>query len=127
MHDAVVEATLEYLPKVVADLVRFQRLTGCRPGEALQLRPCDVDRTTDVWIFRPNSHKTEHHGRERLVMIGRRAQGLLLKFLARDPANNINNAAIGSKAHPEIWANRLFGNNLMNETPDTPTIIAVRT
>ena len=30
--DATVEATLPHLPAVVADMVRFQRLTGCRPA-----------------------------------------------------------------------------------------------
>ena len=58
----VVEATLPHLPPVVADMVRFQRLTGCRPGEACIVRPCDVDRSGDVWLYRPESHKTEHLG-----------------------------------------------------------------
>ena len=39
----VIDATLPSLPPVVADMVRFQRLTGCRPGEACIIRPCDVD------------------------------------------------------------------------------------
>ena len=37
----VVEATLPHLSQVLADMVRFQRLTGCRPGEMCQLRPMD--------------------------------------------------------------------------------------
>ena len=41
-------ATLPDLPKVVADMVRFERLTGCRPGEVCQLRPADLDRTGEV-------------------------------------------------------------------------------
>ena len=53
--DEVVEATLPHLPMVVADMVRFQRLTGCRPGEVCQLRPCDVDRSGEVWQYRPES------------------------------------------------------------------------
>ncbi len=52
----VVDATVPHLPSVVADTVRFQRLTGCRPGEVCGLRPCDVDRTGDVWEYRPQSH-----------------------------------------------------------------------
>ncbi len=32
--EAVVQATLPHLPEIVADMVRWQRLTGCRPGEA---------------------------------------------------------------------------------------------
>ncbi|MHB8900052.1 MAG: hypothetical protein ACYC6Y_14990 [Thermoguttaceae bacterium] len=32
--DQVIEATLPFLPKVVADMIRFQRYTGGRPAEA---------------------------------------------------------------------------------------------
>ena len=34
-------------------MVQFERLTGCRPGEVCQLRPIDLDRSGDVWQFRP--------------------------------------------------------------------------
>lgn len=83
--DNVVEATLPQLPEVVADMVQMQRLTGARPGEVCSLRPCDVDRSGDVWTYRPGSHKTEHHGRDRVVFVGPRAQAVLLRYLARDP------------------------------------------
>ena len=33
--DSVIEQTLPHLPKVVSDMVRFQRLTGVRPGRTL--------------------------------------------------------------------------------------------
>ena len=58
----LVDATLPYLPPIVADMVKFQGLTGCRPGEVCQLRPMDLDRSGEVWLYRPGSHKTEHHG-----------------------------------------------------------------
>jgi integrase len=68
--DEVVEATLPYLPSVVADMVRFQRLVGCRPTEACLVRPCDVDRSGDVWVYTPSAHKVEHHNRPRAIFIG---------------------------------------------------------
>ena len=83
--DAVVDATLPYLPPVVADMVRFHRLVGCRPGEVCLIRPCDIDRSNEVWCYRPESHKTEHHGRERRVYIGPKAQDVLLPYLLRHP------------------------------------------
>jgi integrase len=82
--DRVVQATLPYLPEVVADMVRLQRLTGCRPGEVRIVRPCDVDTSADVWIYRPESHKTEHHGRERVICIGPKAQEVLRPYLLRE-------------------------------------------
>ncbi|TWU23838.1 tyrosine-type recombinase/integrase [Bythopirellula polymerisocia] len=84
VDDAIVEATLEHLPALVADMVRLQRLTGMRPSELCILRPCDLDRSGTIWIYRPESHKTEHHGRDRLVLIGPRSQAVLLRYLARD-------------------------------------------
>lgn len=81
--DAVVDATLPHLPVVVADMVRLQRLTGMRPGELCELRPCDLDRSQDIWTYRPASHKTEHHGRDRVVFLGAQSQAILLMYLAR--------------------------------------------
>jgi integrase len=72
VDDAIVNATLEELPLIVADMVRFQRLTGCRPEEVCMIRPCDVDISGDVWAYRPQSHKTEHHERGRVIFIGPR-------------------------------------------------------
>ena len=81
--EATIEATLPHLPETVADMVRLQRLTGCRPQEVCIIRPCDVDPTGEVWIYHPESHKTEHHGRERVALLGPRAQDILRPYLLR--------------------------------------------
>jgi integrase len=83
--DKLVDATLPHLPDVVADMVRVQRLTGCRPAEVCMIRPCDINRSVDVWEYRPQSHKTVHQGRERVIFMGPQAQTVLLRYLARDP------------------------------------------
>jgi integrase len=80
---AVVEVTLPYLPATVAAMVRLQRFTGMRPGEVAQLRPMDLNRDGEVWEYRPASHKTEHHGKERIVYIGPQAQTVLQPYLLR--------------------------------------------
>jgi integrase len=85
--DEAVDAVLPFLPPVVADMVRFQRLTGCRPGEACIVRPCDIDTSGEVWIYRPESHKTEHFGRERTICIGPQAQNILRPYLLRDKSH----------------------------------------
>lgn len=82
--DAVTEATLPFLPPVVADMVKVQRFTGCRPGEVCAMRPCDVERSGEVWTYRPASHKTQHHGRQRIILIGPKAQVILRPYLLRD-------------------------------------------
>ena len=50
------EATLPHLAEVVADMVRFQRFTGCRPAEVCLVRPCDVDTSGDVCIYHSAPH-----------------------------------------------------------------------
>ncbi len=84
VHDDAVEATLPYMPEVIADMVRLQRLCGCRPAEVCMVRPCDVDTTGNVWIYRPGSHKTEYRGHDRTVFIGPKGQDILRPYLRRN-------------------------------------------
>jgi integrase len=42
-------------------------------------------RTASVWIYRPESHKTEHHGHDRVICLGRQAQEILRPWLDRAP------------------------------------------
>lgn len=79
-----VTTTIEHLCPVVADMVRLQLLTGMRPGEVCAVRPVDVDRSGDVWEFRPGAHKTEHHGRERVIFVGPEGQRILAPYLLRE-------------------------------------------
>lgn len=84
VKDTVVDATIKLLSDTLADMVRFQRLTGARPSEVCTIRPCDIDRNGEVWVYKPAAHKTEHHERDRVVMIGPRAQAILSPYLLRD-------------------------------------------
>lgn len=86
IDDAAVDATLPCLPPVPRDMVRLQRLTGARPGEICVLRPCDVDRSAEVWFYVPQRHKTEHLDKSRVIAIGPRGQAVLLPYLDRDQA-----------------------------------------
>lgn len=84
VDDDTVDATLPHLPPVVRDMVQFQRLTGARPGEVCSLRPLDVDRSAEIWRYAPESHKTEHHGRGRVIFVGPRGQEILTPYLLRE-------------------------------------------
>ncbi len=105
--DETVNVTLPHLPVVVRDMVRFQRLTGARPGEVCQIRPMDVDRSGEVWLYRLESHKTEHHGRRRIIYIGPQAQDVLFPYLLRDAqAKCFSPAESEEKRHEEQRAQR---------------------
>jgi integrase len=81
---AVVEDTLPLLRPMQADMVRLQLETGMRPGELVVMRACDIDMTGPVWLYRPRSHKTQHHGHERIVPIGPKGQEIIRRYLATD-------------------------------------------
>jgi integrase len=84
-----VEATLPHMPATVRAMVNYQLLTGCRPDEVCRLRPLDLDMSNPAcWVYRPGSdqgehgeHKTAHHGHDRLILIGPRAQEVLRPYL----------------------------------------------
>ena len=90
----MVEATLPFLTRHVRGLVEFQRLTGCRPGEACALRGCDLDTGARVWLFRPAAHKTTYRGKTRVIAVGRQAQLVLKDFPTPDPAAYVFSPAL---------------------------------
>lgn len=83
VEDATVQDTLPYLPPIVADMVRFQQATGCRPAEVCMIRPMDVDTSVPTWGYSPAQHKTAWHGHKRIIFIGPRAQDVLRPYLLR--------------------------------------------
>lgn len=80
--DDVVEATLPYLPPIVADIVRLLRLRGARVGEFLAITPDRLDRSDpECWSYSPIRHKTSHRGKTRIIYFGPRAIALLTSYL----------------------------------------------
>ncbi|MFO0806249.1 MAG: site-specific integrase [Gemmataceae bacterium] len=86
VSDELVDATLPFMNRHVRGLVEFQRLTGCRPGEACRIRRVDIDTTKkQAWTYRPAGHKTAWRGKARVIAIGPKAQTVLHEFLTFDP------------------------------------------
>ena len=82
--EEMVDATLLHLSSVVADMVRLQRYTGCRPGEVCKITPSMIDRTTgDIWELKLDKHKTAYRGKERFIPLGKRSQAILAPYLLR--------------------------------------------
>ncbi|MCA8982939.1 MAG: site-specific integrase [Planctomycetaceae bacterium] len=78
-------ATLRHLGPVVRAMIRLQYVTGMRPGEVCMMRVKDIDRSGDVWRYAPEGHKTVHHGKKRMILLGRKAQRILQPYLNRTP------------------------------------------
>jgi integrase len=83
VSDEVVDKTIPFLPQVVADMVRVQRLTGARPGEVCRMSWAEIDRNGPVWTYQPARHKTEHHGHTRTIPLGPKAQSVLMRYIHR--------------------------------------------
>src|SRR5262249_24288671 len=76
-----VEATIAKLPQIFGDIARLQLLSGARAGEILSMRMEDIDRSGDVWVFTPTSHKNAWRGHKRHLVLGPRAQEILRRYL----------------------------------------------
>lgn len=81
VSDAVVEATIPFLPKTLQDMVKAQRLMGCRPGELCSLTPSMFDLVGQVWSIVLKRHKTARKGKSRIIAVGLRAQEILKPYL----------------------------------------------
>jgi integrase len=100
--EADFRAVLPHLPREVAAMAELQWLTGMRPGEVTQMRWRDIEKPKGalVWIYRPEHHKTEHHGKVREIPIGPKGKVLLEKFRKLDPMAAIfspKNAEVGTR------------------------------
>lgn len=81
-----VREVLPFLSSPVAAVVELLLLTGARPSELLDIRPCDIDKTPgNVWIRKLDRHKNAKRGKVREIVFGPAAQEVLRRFLDRVP------------------------------------------
>lgn len=79
----IVEKTKPFLSKQIQALIDLQIYTGARAGELLIMRPMDLDRSNDIWLYTPEKHKRAHTGQDRSIFIGPRAKESLSPYLER--------------------------------------------
>ncbi|MEE9391934.1 MAG: tyrosine-type recombinase/integrase [Planctomycetota bacterium] len=85
VEKADVEAVLPHLTSVLRAMVLVQWFSGARPGEVCTMRIREVDRSGKNWIYKPEHHKTLHHGKKRLLVLGPKAREELSLLLRPDP------------------------------------------
>jgi integrase len=83
VSDEIVEATLPYVSPLVADFIKLMRLSGMRPGEALRMKGSHVDRSADVWVYKPPKHKNLHRNKDRTIYFGPKSQKILAPRIAK--------------------------------------------
>jgi integrase len=112
--DNWVDAVLSYVSPQVASMVQLQRLTGMRPCEVLIMRPCDIDMSSEIWIYQPYEHKNEWRGHKRRIPLGPRVQAILRPFLQRGATEYVF-----SPREAEAW--RHAQRRKRRKTPMTPS------
>jgi len=81
VDDADVEKVLPRLSPQVKAMVELEAITGMRPSEVCMMRGADIDRAdTECWLYKPERHKTAHHGIDRVIPLGRRCQEIIAQF-----------------------------------------------
>jgi len=80
-----VRKTAAHLSPVVKSMLRVQIATGMRPSEVCKMRPCEIDRTGEVWVYRPKKHKTAKRGKIKAVPLIGDARAAITDYLNRDP------------------------------------------
>lgn len=85
-----------------------------RPGEVRLMRMRDIDMSGEVWEYRPQEHKTEHHGRQRLIFIGPKGQEIVKQFLLADPERYLFSPQTAEKERSE-------DRRMNRKTPMTPS------
>lgn len=80
-----VEAVLPHLTPPIRAVVEVLLLTGARTGEILPMRTGEIDRSCDPWEYTPRTHKNAHKGKTRVILLGPKAQGIILPLLRADP------------------------------------------
>src|SRR5262249_31360202 len=83
--DEHVAAVLPLVSEPVRAMIELQSACGARPGEILRMRPRDIDRSGDVWVYRPSRHKAQGLGHRREIHLGPKAQEILQPWLDGDP------------------------------------------
>ena len=81
----IVVSTLPYLSPTVSAMARVQLLCGMRPQDVCRMTCGAVDRSKDIWIYRPDKHKNTHRGKGLIKAVPPAAQEILLKFWREDP------------------------------------------
>ncbi|MFY9343247.1 MAG: site-specific integrase [Planctomycetota bacterium] len=88
-----IEAVAVAAGPVVGRMMRVHYLLGCRPGELVSLRWCDIDRTPveGCWTYRVPDEiaKTAHHGKVTMYAIPPRAQALLAEIPCASPSARV--------------------------------------
>ena len=81
VDERVFRETIREMASSVAAMLTVMWHTGCRAGELVIARACDIDCSDKVWVYRPQRHKTTYREQERMIYLGTKAQEAIQPYL----------------------------------------------
>lgn len=80
-----VEKTMDELNPMAMAVVKLILYTGARPGEICGMMASEItkDGPHGVWVYRPDKHKTTHHGKRRYVVFGPKGRAIVKEWWPR--------------------------------------------
>ena len=81
VHEAVFRQTIAEMPASVTAMLTIMWHTGCRAGELVIARACDIDCSDKVWVYKPPEHKNQYRGHDRKIYLGTQAQEAIQPYL----------------------------------------------
>jgi integrase len=106
--EEAVQAVLEVVTPPVRAMIEICCWSGCRTQEARLMRTCDIKDEDPIippqlqgrcWVYRPPRHKTEHHGINRLILLGPQAQAIIEPWLRPTERERYLFSPYESKSH----------------------------
>ena len=80
-----INETAAYASLKLQTMIYVQLYTGMRPSEVVSMTRSSIDSSSAVWIYRPDEHKNEHWGHQRIVPLGPKAQKWLRAWMRAHP------------------------------------------
>ena len=62
-------------------MVRLMRIYPMRPSELCRMTPGQIDRSSDIWFYRPVKHKNAWRNHDRVIALGIAEQRILTPYL----------------------------------------------
>jgi len=82
-----IAATCRHTTPVVAAMIKLHFYGAMRSTDVCTIRPCDIDQKSlkndELWVYYPPFHNEQSKGNKHRVLLGKRAQKILMPFLLR--------------------------------------------
>lgn len=122
------DAVRDYLPSPVMAALEIMFLCGARPSEVLNLHPCDINRTADVWHACLERHKCANKGKTRTLRFGPKQQRILQPYLLRPADAYLFSPAESAKEmidrrHAARVTHKSTGNNIGTNRVKKPQVV----